>query len=90
MCGNSESLNFLRDWLHLWRGGRYHSRKDSSTWDQSYIQDEDDDFNYSDSDYALKDINEEDSLENVLLITGPVGVSGNILCHSCSIHTLDS
>ncbi|KAL2317795.1 hypothetical protein Fmac_031671 [Flemingia macrophylla] len=60
VCGNEEAVNFLRDWLHLWRERCYqHSNKDSKK------QDNDDDHICSDSDCA--------SVQNVLLITGPVG-----------------
>ncbi|TKY74279.1 ATPase family AAA domain-containing protein 5 [Spatholobus suberectus] len=30
VCGNDESVNFLRDWLHLWHERRYKSQKDTS------------------------------------------------------------
>lgn len=47
------------------------------------MRDVDDDYKCSCSDYDSEDINEEDSLQNVLLITGPIGVSGNLLQNSC-------
>lgn len=89
MCGNDESLNFLRDWLHLWHERRYQSRKDSSNKDQTDMPNDDDDYNCSDCDHISKDINEEGSLQNVLLITGPVGVCRYIFCHDCDIHAMD-
>jgi len=73
-------MNFLRDWLHLWHERRYPCRKGSSNRDQSNRQDDGDNYICSDSDYASEDINEKDSLQNVLLITGPIGVRGNIFC----------
>lgn len=76
-------MNFLRDWLHLWHERRYKSRKDISDMDKSDMRDVDDDYKCSCSDYDSEDINEEDSLQNVLLITGPIGVSGNLLQNSC-------
>ena len=88
MCGNDESVNFLREWLHLWHERRYQSRKDSSNRDQSDMQDYDDDYNGFDSDYDLEDITEDKSLQNVLLITGPVGVRGNRFCQNCGIHPM--
>ena len=65
-------MNFLRDWLHLWHERRYKSRKDISDMDKSDMRDVDDDYKCSCSDYDSEDINEEDSLQNVLLITGPI------------------
>lgn len=80
VCGNDESVNFLHDWLHQWHERRYRSRKDTSDRDKSDMQD--DDYICSHSDYDSEDMNEEDSLQNVLLITGPIGVCGNLLCQS--------
>jgi hypothetical protein len=39
---------------------------------------DDGDYNCPDSDHDSKDVDEEGSLKNVLLITGPVGVCGII------------
>lgn len=89
MCGNEEAMNFLRDWLHLWHERLYQCRKDSSNRDRSNRQD-DDDYICSDSDYAPEDINEEDSVQNVLLITGPIGVRENIFSQNCGIHPIDT
>ena len=82
-------MNFLRDWLHLWHERRYQRRKDSSDRDKRDMQDgddDDDDYKCSLSDYDSEDINEEDSLQNVLLITGPIGVCGNLLYQNCGVH----
>ncbi|CAL0307858.1 unnamed protein product [Lupinus luteus] len=82
VCGNGESVNFLRDWLHLWHERRYQSRKDSSIKDQCGTQN--DDFNCSDSDYDLEDCNVKDSLQNVLLITGPIGSGKSAAVYACA------
>jgi hypothetical protein len=74
VCGNDEAVNFLSDWLHQWHERRYKPRKDTSNRDTRVIQDDDDDYICSDSDYDSEDMNEEDSLQNVLLVTGPIGV----------------
>jgi hypothetical protein len=73
----------LRDWLHHWHERRYQNRKDSSNKDQTDIPDGDGDYNCPDCDYASKDVSEEGSLKNVLLITGPVGV-----CRIISVTTV--
>lgn len=79
-------MKFLRDWLHLWHGRRYQSRKDFPDRDKSNMPGYDDDYDCFHSDYDSEDTSEEDSLENVLLITGPIGVCKNLLCQNCSIH----
>nr|KYP55154.1 ATPase family AAA domain-containing protein 5 [Cajanus cajan] len=87
VCGNDESVNFLRDWLHLWYERCYKSRKDTSEMDKSDMQDADDDdedYKCSNSDYDSEDINEEDSLQNVLLITGPIGSGKSAAVYACA------
>ncbi|KAL2638228.1 hypothetical protein AAZV13_06G103200 [Glycine max] len=84
VCGNDESVNFLRDWLHLWHERRYKSRKDISDMDKSDMRDVDDDYKCSCSDYDSEDINEEDSLQNVLLITGPIGSGKSAAVYACA------
>lgn len=84
VCGNDESLNFLRDWLHHWHERRYQNRKDSSNKDQTDIPDGDGDYNCADCDYASKDVSEEGSLKNVLLITGPVGSGKSAAVYACA------
>ncbi|XP_019438576.1 PREDICTED: uncharacterized protein LOC109344305 isoform X2 [Lupinus angustifolius] len=83
VCGNDEAVNFLRDWLHQWHERRYQSRKDSSIRDKIDIQD-DDDYICSGSDYDSEDINKEDSLQNVLLITGPIGSGKSAAVYACA------
>lgn len=75
-------MNFLRDWLHLWHERCYKSKKDTSDMDKidmRDVEDDDDDYKCSYSDYDSEDMDEKDSLQNVLLITGPIGVCGNLL-----------
>jgi hypothetical protein len=47
---------------------------------------DDGDYNCPDSDHDSKDVDEEGSLKNVLLITGPVGVCG-IICVTTVTYT---
>ncbi|CAK8570335.1 unnamed protein product [Lathyrus sativus] len=81
VCGNRESLKFLRDWLHLWHERRYKNRKGSSNKDHLDILNVDSDYNCPDRDYASKD---EGSLKNVLLITGPVGSGKSAAVYACA------
>ncbi|KAE9587188.1 putative checkpoint protein Rad17/Rad24 [Lupinus albus] len=84
VCGNDEAVNILRDWLHQWHEKRYQSRKKSSIGDKIDIQDDDDDYICSRSDYDSEDNNEEDSLQNVLLITGPIGSGKSAAVYACA------
>ncbi|WJX10250.1 hypothetical protein P8452_00995 [Trifolium repens] len=84
VCGNVESMNFLRDWLNLWRERRYPNRKDSSNKDQIDMPNDDGDYNCPDFDYDSKDVDEEGSLKNVLLITGPVGSGKSAAVYACA------
>ncbi|KAI5394394.1 uncharacterized protein LOC127092501 isoform X2 [Lathyrus oleraceus] len=81
VCGNSESLKFLSDWLHLWHERRYQNKKGSSNKDHSDIPNVDSDYNCPDGGYASKD---EGSLKNVLLITGPVGSGKSAAVYACA------
>ncbi|XP_020211391.1 uncharacterized protein LOC109796146 isoform X2 [Cajanus cajan] len=83
VCGNEEAVNFLRDWLHLWHKRRYEcSKKDSSNRDSQ--RQDDDNHIYSDSDHASEVIDEKDSLQNVLLITGPIGSGKSAAVYACA------
>ncbi|KAL2339795.1 hypothetical protein Fmac_007735 [Flemingia macrophylla] len=87
VCGNDESVNFLHDWLHHWHEKRYKSRKGTSDMDKCDAQeavDDDDEYKCSYSDCDSEDINEEDSLQNVLLITGPVGSGKSAAVYACA------
>ncbi|KAK2442206.1 P-loop containing nucleoside triphosphate hydrolase superfamily protein [Trifolium repens] len=84
VCGNDEAVNFLSDWLHQWHERRYKPRKDTSNRDTRVIQDDDDDYICSDSDYDSEDMNEEDSLQNVLLVTGPIGSGKSAAIYACA------
>ncbi|CAL5202973.1 unnamed protein product [Lathyrus oleraceus] len=87
VCGNDEAVNFLSDWLHQWHERRYKPRKETSKRDTRVMQDDDDDdddYMCSDSDYDSEDMNEEDSLQNVLLITGPTGSGKSAAVYACA------
>lgn len=79
VCGNSEHVRFLSEWLKGWdERGHKTGAATRDTNDSSY-QDE------SDADYS----DDASDCDNVLLITGPVGVSATLTntCHlNCMFH----
>lgn len=72
VCGNGESVNFLSEWLRLWHERGSRSSKDLSVGKNLAVRDGDYDCYQSDCDSENRD--EDSSLKNVLLVTGPVGV----------------
>lgn len=76
VCGNDEAVKFLSDWLRLWHARGSHTSKDQAVGDQCNMQD--DDYYCSRNDSDSEEIDEEDRLKNVLLVTGPIGVCTNI------------
>ena len=72
MCGNTESVKFMSEWLHLWRERSFQAIKASNNIGKSNMQEDDEDF--CESDFDSENIDGEDSLKNVLLVTGPIGV----------------
>ncbi|GLT47100.1 hypothetical protein SLA2020_208190 [Shorea laevis] len=84
VCGNNEAVKFLSDWLHLWHERDVQSIKDSSKVDKCNVQDDDDDYECCQYDSDSANINGEDSLKNVLLVTGPVGCGKSAAIHACA------
>lgn len=69
-------MKFLNEWLQLFRVRGFRISKDLTASHLDEMQDKDYSCSENDSDSEGK--NEEASMKNVLLITGPVGVSPNI------------
>lgn len=68
-------MRFLSEWLHLWHKRGSPTIKGCTDEDNSALQDVDCDYQQSESD----DDDGEESLKNVLLVTGPVGVHSAFL-----------
>lgn len=73
MCGNYESVKFLNEWLQDWRTRGHRSSIDLSDDDDREMLDAD--YNAFQSDCDSEDFDEETSRKNVLLVTGPSGVT---------------
>ncbi|XP_020104208.1 uncharacterized protein LOC109721170 isoform X3 [Ananas comosus] len=81
VCGNSESIRFLSEWLKAWyERGR---RKSNNCKYDEHIVDEDVEDNLYECGSESDDINEAD-LTNVLLITGPVGSGKSAAVYACA------
>ncbi|KAL3638815.1 hypothetical protein CASFOL_016722 [Castilleja foliolosa] len=80
ICGNGESVKFLSEWLHLWHKKGSLTSRGCIDGDQSSVQDIDDDYQQSDSDTDSG----EESLKNVLLLTGPVGSGKSAAIYACA------
>ena len=65
-------MSFLSEWLHLWNQRDFRSSNDLTV-DENFIV-QDDYYNCSQNDCDSDNRDEENSLKNVLLVTGPVGV----------------
>ncbi|KAJ9537777.1 hypothetical protein OSB04_030510 [Centaurea solstitialis] len=82
ICGNHESVKFLNEWLRQWHEKGSRTNKCSTDNDKWIMQDVD--LNYSPSDYSSEYIDEETTLKNVLLVTGPVGSGKSAAIYACA------
>ncbi|CAI9114632.1 OLC1v1015396C1 [Oldenlandia corymbosa var. corymbosa] len=82
ICGNSDSVKFLTDWLCMWHEKSSQVGK-SSFYDDSAVDQDDDCFSYP-SDSDSENFNDETSLNNVLLVTGPVGSGKSAAIYACA------
>ncbi|PIN16178.1 hypothetical protein CDL12_11174 [Handroanthus impetiginosus] len=82
ICGNGESVKLLSEWLQLWHKRGSLTTRSCMDEDNSIVQDTTHDYQQSDSDYDTK--NDEESLKNVLLITGPVGSGKSAAIYACA------
>lgn len=76
VCGNDESVKFLNEWLRLWHVKDFQISNDHTPSHSDEMQDKNYSCSKNDSDSEGK--NKEASRTNVLLVTGPVGVSTNM------------
>ncbi|KAI3774938.1 hypothetical protein L1987_49502 [Smallanthus sonchifolius] len=82
ICGNLESVKFLNEWLQQWHEKGSRTNK-CSTDNNNWIM-QDVDLNYCPSDCDSEYSNEENSLKNVLLVTGPVGCGKSAAIYACA------
>uniref|UniRef100_A0A803LV03 AAA+ ATPase domain-containing protein n=1 Tax=Chenopodium quinoa TaxID=63459 RepID=A0A803LV03_CHEQI len=78
VCGNSEAVKFINDWLHRWHEMDFRFSKSSYSADKCLIQDGE-----YDSDSDAENL-EASGLKNVLLVTGPVGSGKSAAIYACA------
>ncbi|VFQ93892.1 unnamed protein product [Cuscuta campestris] len=81
VCGNGASVKILSDWLHSWLE-KVSQKNKGITWSDTFVDVEARDNIYvSDCD---SDDDIENHLQNVLLITGPVGCGKSAAIYACA------
>ncbi|KAK8594060.1 hypothetical protein V6N13_125870 [Hibiscus sabdariffa] len=81
VCGNTESVKLMSEWLRLWRERSSQAIKSSNKIDTGNVLEDDD---YCESDFDSENIAEENSLKNVLLVAGPVGSGKSAAIQACA------
>lgn len=76
-------MKFLNEWLQLWHVRDFQISKDHIASHSDEMHDKD--YSCSENDSDSEGENKKASLKNVILVTGPVGVSTNIF-YLNSIH----
>ncbi|PKA49149.1 hypothetical protein AXF42_Ash010834 [Apostasia shenzhenica] len=82
VCGNAESVKLLSEWLKSW-----HERGMQSFQNDSSVKHSTSDCSEEsscDTELDLDEIIDEDTLKNVLLITGPVGSGKSAAIYACA------
>ncbi|CAA0809944.1 P-loop containing nucleoside triphosphate hydrolases superfamily protein [Striga hermonthica] len=78
ICGNGDSVECLSEWLHNWHKTGTQTSRGCINGDHS----KDSDLDYVDSDSDTDSV--EESLKNVLLVTGPVGSGKSAAIYACA------
>ncbi|CAO2834492.1 unnamed protein product [Amaranthus hypochondriacus] len=81
VCGNMESVKFIKDWLQLWHSMDFRSRKSSYSVDKHLIKNQEYGSCDGDSDAESEEV---PGLKNVLLVTGPVGSGKSAAIYACA------
>ncbi|XP_022140030.1 uncharacterized protein LOC111010770 isoform X2 [Momordica charantia] len=82
VCGNLESVKFMSEWLHLWYERNSQNNRDFAVGNKFQKQDNSGNCSQSDSDY--EGLDGEDSLKNVLLVTGSSGSGKSAAIYACA------
>ncbi|XP_074263579.1 uncharacterized protein LOC141586296 isoform X2 [Silene latifolia] len=81
VCGNGEAVKFINDWLRLWHAEDFKVRKKSCNSDSFVVDDE---YDSDDSASDPENGDEQSSLKNVLLVSGPVGSGKSAAIYACA------
>ncbi|ERM95492.1 hypothetical protein AMTR_s00008p00268620, partial [Amborella trichopoda] len=82
VCGNSESVRFLNQWLNCWRGWDRETYKGPTKDYRCHIYD--DDYSCFEEDFDVGSLDKETILKNVMLLTGPVGSGKSAAIYACA------
>ncbi|XP_072974028.1 uncharacterized protein [Typha angustifolia] len=82
VCGNSESIQFLGEWLKGWHESGRKGKKDHKFDEQIGNEDAEDSL-YKDE-YDMDEMDDATNIKNVLLITGPVGSGKSAAVYACA------
>ncbi|XP_048131184.1 uncharacterized protein LOC115734760 isoform X2 [Rhodamnia argentea] len=82
VCGNSEAVKFLTEWLRLWHQADYKNIKNLDGVEESSLQYDYYVLDQSDSESERKERHAR--LKNVLLVTGPVGCGKSAAIYACA------
>ncbi|KAL2467727.1 P-loop containing nucleoside triphosphate hydrolase superfamily protein [Forsythia ovata] len=82
VCGNSEEVKFLSEWLHLWHTRGSLTTRRGTADDKSTMQNANHDCYQSDCN--SDSVDDEENLKNVLLVTGPVGSGKSAAIYACA------
>ncbi|XP_042449668.1 uncharacterized protein LOC122034470 [Zingiber officinale] len=80
VCGNSHLVSQLAEWLKSWHEKGRKSDKHCNVEEQCVVENNEDRLYNAESDME----DQEDSLESVLLVTGPVGSGKSAAIHACA------
>ncbi|CAN4099674.1 unnamed protein product [Withania somnifera] len=79
VCGNSEPVKLLSEWLHLWHEKASRTSKSCIYSDSGTLEDFSDSLCESEADST-----NEEQLKNVLLVSGPIGSGKSAAIYACA------
>lgn len=82
VCGNAESVKLLSEWLKSWEERVVQNITNGNRRNGCTV--EDNEYGSSDHESDMDELDCEDSLKNVLLITGPVGSGKSAAIYACA------
>ncbi|GMH21840.1 hypothetical protein Nepgr_023683 [Nepenthes gracilis] len=82
VCGNSEAVGIINEWLHLWHERHFPASKKFLNDEKSIVQEGD--YDCFDSSSDAENMEDTAGLKNVLLVMGPVGSGKSAAIYACA------